>query len=590
MKTRLICLDRFARTGIASLFLVVSVFTCSAQELDWVVTGKSAYDFMGVRNGYVHTADNSDYIGMTVKDSTFILGDAFYSSNINSLIYRLKDGQKIWHLEIRANGFFGASITGMDCDANGNLFVCGTAKSDSIYIGNVAYALGDTSNNIYVTKIDPTGAVEYFVSYPVHIGSPQDLTVSQQGEAYICGEFYRYAQFGSITLNTNAYGGWSGTPWYYDYFVVKLDTLGQTEFALPLRQNTNNNTTYCNEIELEPGDQNFYLAGTFKPSLSVSGQTITSSGNSDIFLMRFTSSGQYLWGTHEITPTKGSSLQQLAAYEDGVFLTGAIGEPAQFGSINLDTVGTRPNGVLVRYDSSGNCLWVNGFGSNLYGSEGGSVTFSDSNVYWGILHPDSSYFFDTVLTIENSANYWHNSALAQLDWNGNYKSLIPIGSSHTVFLNQLSTTGSVSDTIYGYGNARYSLKYEGDTLAIGTGIAYLMKWYYEVGKDTAPQDTTPVDTIPNDTIPNDSLLNSEYFPNSSQLTEMYPNPTLRYVTVTHLETGGELLIISLMGEVLRKTTYSDTEAQIDMGGLAPGYYLLELRQKSGRTQSKVLKL
>lgn len=109
---------------------------------------------------------------------------------------------------------------------------------------------------------------------------------------------------------------------------------------------------------------NLYVSGNFENSVIVYSDTLSSAGMNDIFIIRLTPNGNFVW-VKTMGGTEDDLGNGLTADKTGnIFLTGKYSGTATFGSQNLTCLCTS-NIFIAKYDSSGNinvlksggCMW-----------------------------------------------------------------------------------------------------------------------------------------------------------------------------------------------------------------------------------------
>lgn len=155
---------------------------------------------------------------------------------------------------------------------------------------------------------------------------------------------------------------------------------------------------------------NVYLLGFFDGSYIAFGSDTISVANGltgDIYLVKYSSSGQVLWARNSIAVPNSGALAYIVAadHNNNAFITGYLsgsrGDSIVFGSVVLHTVPTNSY-MLVKYDSAGTALWANSDTDASHLSKGESVatdregniyitgTFSHAVTFDGTTLPDSS--------------------------------------------------------------------------------------------------------------------------------------------------------------------------------------------------------
>jgi hypothetical protein len=108
---------------------------------------------------------------------------------------------------------------------------------------------------------------------------------------------------------------------------------------------------------------NIYLSGVFSNSVNFDGNTIFANGNTDIFLLKLTSSGNLVW----IKQFGNSGIEEGCAIEvspDGnVFIIGGFSQTITFGSSTFSSQGIR-DVFVAKIDTSGNVIGAKTAGSS----------------------------------------------------------------------------------------------------------------------------------------------------------------------------------------------------------------------------------
>lgn len=136
-------------------------------------------------------------------------------------------------------------------------------------------------------------------------------------------------------------------------------------------------------------DGNQYVAGSFESITVFSEQTVTSAGNTDIYVGKLDSNGNWIWaqraGGSESDEPWGIALDASS----NIYITGTFSNTANFGEIEIGSEGNKDI-FVAKLDNSGNWLWASGAGST--GEDYGySLTaLSDGTCYV------TGYIYDTA--------------------------------------------------------------------------------------------------------------------------------------------------------------------------------------------------
>jgi uncharacterized delta-60 repeat protein len=220
---------------------------------------------------------------------------------------------------------------------------------------NNIYVTGDTSGGIILVKYNSSGTKQWTQQLgTISTDLSRGVTVDSSGNIYVSGMTY-----GALDNNTS-----SGSS---DIFLVKYNSSGTYQWTQQLGT-SNREFTYGMTID---SSDNIYITGMTEGNL-----VSTNSGNGDIFLVKYNSSGTRQW------------TQQLGGYyeeygygvkvdsSDNVYVTG-------FTSNDLD--GNTNSGVsdifLAKYYDNGTKQWTKLLGSTDSDIGYGVTVDSSDNVY-----------------------------------------------------------------------------------------------------------------------------------------------------------------------------------------------------------------
>ncbi|MBI3502888.1 MAG: SBBP repeat-containing protein [Bacteroidetes bacterium] len=107
------------------------------------------------------------------------------------------------------------------------------------------------------------------------------------------------------------------------------------------------------------GSGNVYVTGFFDGgSITFGTTTVTSAGNRDIFLVKYSPCGNVLWAKSFGGASYDASWSVATDASGNVFVTGYIEGTANFGSVTLTPGGTNPNVFLVKCNPAGVVQWA----------------------------------------------------------------------------------------------------------------------------------------------------------------------------------------------------------------------------------------
>ncbi len=260
-------------------------------------------------------------------------------------------GNILW---VKSAGGFGQDVANsIAVDASGNSYITGVFASNAITFGsttlNQTSGAGGATYDIFIVKYDASGNTLWAKKAG---GTADDtgmsIAIDAGGNSYITGNFNSLSlDFGTTTL-TGAGG---------DIYIVKYDTNGNLQWA------ANASFGGVNDVAVDPAGNSF-VCGSFMSSITFGSTTLTSAGNTDMFVAKYNSSGNPVWATS----VGGSSYEGASAVStDGggnFYLTGYFQSPSvTFGSNTLTLIGGSDL-FVTKYSSAGNALWATSAGGS----------------------------------------------------------------------------------------------------------------------------------------------------------------------------------------------------------------------------------
>jgi subtilisin-like proprotein convertase family protein len=247
----------------------------------------------------------------------------------------------------------------MTLDAQANSYVAGTFWG-SLTFGSTTLTATGTNTDGFVAKYDPNGSPVWATRLGdgVWVNSWRVVT-DAGGNVYVAGAFESTANFGTVTLTTN------GVP---DAFLAKLDPSGHVAWVRQFG-GANGDRGYGVAVD---ASGNVYTGGYFQGTASFgSGVTLTSSDYQDAFVAKLDPSGNTLWARRLGGENQGNNgnddVAGLTTDPAGnVYLAGWFAGTGHFGSTLLTSKGTR-DAFVARLDPSGNFQWA-----QRMGGEGGN--------------------------------------------------------------------------------------------------------------------------------------------------------------------------------------------------------------------------
>ncbi|QIX63162.1 T9SS type A sorting domain-containing protein [Hymenobacter sp. BT18] len=316
--------------------------------------------------------------GLTLEDGASTTGKSF-------VVRYTPDGTPTWARQsvpsTRTNGG-----NDLDLDDQGHVVVSGIYSS-SLSIGstNITYPgpMGTPGSfGTYLARFDAaTGELQSLTPSVFYVpaagttsatyAAPR-VTVAPTGEMYLLTVFTQPAVVGSTTFTTRGEN---------DILLVKYDAAGTPQWA---RQLGGPAADYNGEGLVDAAG-NLYLAGGFTGEANFDGKTVTSAGNFDGFLLRYSPEGSLQWVSTSGGPGS-DGWSGLALDEAGYpYLSGNFAETAHLGTSTVTSAGSR-DALVAAYTPQGQVRWTQQAGGT--GFDNARQLGFDAN---GILHVLGSF-------------------------------------------------------------------------------------------------------------------------------------------------------------------------------------------------------
>jgi hypothetical protein len=376
--------------------------------------------------------DSHEYAGEIAADSSgnvYLIGSFYSGAKIgetmltgagNSDIFIAKmDNSGEWSWAISAGGVNDDVPSSISVDANDDVIITGHFNgSDCSSWDSWGYTctgapvasfgnhnLTSTGNSdVFVAKLSSSGAWSWVVTAGGTSGDiGRGIATDSSGNSLLTGYFQGTTTFGSTSLTS------SGN---YDVFVAKLSSSGSWSWAVKAGGTS---ADYAEGIATDSSG-NSYLTGDFQGTATFGSTSLISSGGSDVFVAKLSSSGAWSWAVRA-GGTSGDIGKGIALDSSGnSYLTGRFYNTATFGSTNLTSSGGYDI-FVAKLSSSGSWSWVTKAGSSSYYDYGEKIAvdsngkayitgkFKDTATF-GSNSISSSGTYDVFIAATNSEGSW----------------------------------------------------------------------------------------------------------------------------------------------------------------------------------------
>ena len=398
------------------LFIVLSIsLFAKAQSWEWA---KSAGGTSPDDSGNSIATDESGNVLVTgnFRSPSISFGSTLLTNAGANDIFTVKyntNGNVLW-----AKSAGGASFDeglGITTDHNGNVLVTGRFASSSITFGSTMLTNGDTTGtmfDIFIVKYDSIGNVLWAKSAG---GTSSDqsnsIAIDDSGNVFVTGYFTSPSiTFGTTTL-TMSFGS-------FKIFTVKYDPNGNVLWAKS-SDGTNSEDAWCLGITTD-GNRNVFVTGRmFSPTLIFGSDTLTSEGTSNIFTVKYDANGNVLWARSTDGTSSNAGMGITADISGNTYVTGSFGTPITFGAFTLTSSGGTDI-FTVKYDVVGNVLWAKSAGG-AYGDLGtGIATDNNGHLYiTGYYYGYFIQFGSSTIANTNSSGVYDDIFVMKYDDSGN---------------------------------------------------------------------------------------------------------------------------------------------------------------------------
>lgn len=250
-----------------------------------------------------------------------------------------------------AGGVIGDYAHALAVDGAGNSYVTGEIERTA-WFGSVSLT-SRGSNDVFVVKYNTNGDLQWAKNLGGGIASDRGLGISEsKGNIYVTGAFQGKAYFPGNTFLSS--GG-------VDIFIAKYNSAGDFQW-IQRAGGAGNDEGYAVSSDLTG---NAYVTGYFSGTANFSGTSIASKGANDIFIAKYNPAGALLWVKRAGGTASDYGMGIEVDNYNNVFLTGGFRLTSTFGSISLKALGGDADIFIARYTSSGDCVWANKAGGNI---------------------------------------------------------------------------------------------------------------------------------------------------------------------------------------------------------------------------------
>ncbi|MHC4843463.1 MAG: SBBP repeat-containing protein [Planctomycetota bacterium] len=191
-----------------------------------------------------------------------------------------------------------------------------------------------------------------------------DVAINDTGDVFVTGSFRDTLTVGNKKLQSKD---------KYNTFLIKYNSDGKLIWA------KSSNSNYFNvglAISLDDSG-NCFLIGTFYDSVSFDECSLASRGECDVFIIKFNTDGNVIWGNTAGGIDADSGFAIAVDKSGDIFVAGSFMGTAQFDSMTVVNNSNEHQVFLAKYDVDGRVIWVADTGVKTKIVQGAYITVDD---------------------------------------------------------------------------------------------------------------------------------------------------------------------------------------------------------------------
>ncbi|MEO8429065.1 MAG: hypothetical protein ABI651_18390 [Verrucomicrobiota bacterium] len=340
----------FSVTCVCGIALLAATLPTRAQQFRWVKSGGG------------NDEDAGTALVVDAERNLYVAGHFSGTSTFGTNVLASSGGTDVFLVKMDSNGNFGWAVraggtnfdecAGVAVDPQRNILLTGYFAGQASF-GNLALTSVGNSD-IFIAKLDSTGEVLWAAS----AGGPakdvaNGIATDAMGSSYVTGSYLETASFGA----TNLTGGN-----LRQFFLAKYAFDGRLLWV----RNTGGGENAVGNAVAADRDGNVWTVGDYYPLAP------QDTRNSDLFIIRHDPFGRTVWYT-SFGGSEAASAQAVALDESAnCYVTGTFNGTAKFGSFTLSSRGDSDVFVL-KCDPLGQVLWARKAGGS-YTDVGSRIT------------------------------------------------------------------------------------------------------------------------------------------------------------------------------------------------------------------------
>ncbi len=273
----------------------------------------------------------------------------------NAMFGKLDPSGKVVWLRRASSGLPHVNYgTGVAVDGQGNVFGAGTCERYISFLGQQFYPDG---TDAFLAKYDSAGNEVW-----IRTGGTA-VAADGAGNSYTAGDSSAALTFGTTVLPAGSKG-----------YLVKYDRNGTVVWVTSY-----SGATTTSSVRVDGGG-NVHVGGSFSGTVTFGALQLTSAGQTDAFIAKLDNSGRFVW-VRQFGAGGRDGVSGLALDARGNLLAAGTFQATVTIGTNTLFKASNSEGVLVKYDPSGNVFWARQTGGTSQKQLGGLAVDAAGGAY-----------------------------------------------------------------------------------------------------------------------------------------------------------------------------------------------------------------
>ncbi|GAB3518087.1 NHL repeat-containing protein [Emticicia fontis] len=336
--------------GIAVKTLFIAKYTNTGHLL-WAKQAASGPGEVEVRDIALDASGNIFITGAFSTNITFG-ANTFTSSGIKDIFLAkyATDGALQWVQQ--AGGIYDDMSNGLAIDGTGNIYIAGGIEGTVTFGGAIFPWTGKM--HAFVAKFKPDGTVEWLRRGVGTTGNDvaNGVVADTNGGVTIVGNLTGTVSFEGTTMSSVG-----GT----DVLLLRYDNAGNLAWLKKMGGAGADNGA---DIGVDTNN-NLYILGNFELTANFDGKSLTSAGNTDIFILKMTDTGVLTWAKREGGTSTEDGLSIAIDTKQNFYITGNFENASTFRNTIIDSNGNLDI-FIAKYSPNGELSWVQAMGGEYF--------------------------------------------------------------------------------------------------------------------------------------------------------------------------------------------------------------------------------